>query len=98
MTHAHDLTGRRYGRLFVLGRSPSTNRHVRWACRCDCSALITANALSLNRGERKSCGCLRLDNPGAVVQHIQAMARWDRTYRAKQTELKWARKGAGALS
>lgn len=64
-----DLTGRRFGRLMVLGpdpepyRSPSGKPTRRWRCRCDCGKELTVlqNALTGKRGTR-SCGCARADS------------------------------------
>ena len=86
-----DLTGNRYGRLLVLGRSPSSNRYVRWACLCDCGTLISANRHSLTKWERLSCGCLQRENPGARKQHDRAMrSLHSMSWRQLATEIKWA--------
>lgn len=55
----HDLTGRRFGHLLVIGRArlnakSNTNG---WLCRCDCGkekVYLTSNLL---RGDVTSCGC-----------------------------------------
>lgn len=55
-----DLTGRRFNRLVVVSRAPSTlNGHARWNCRCDCGSAKVAKATNLKRSEVQSCGCLR---------------------------------------
>jgi hypothetical protein len=57
-----DLTGRRYGRLLVLGFSHTTElRQAKWRCACDCGseAIVTGN--SLKNGKTQSCGCLRAE-------------------------------------
>lgn len=59
--------GTRFGRLTVIGPSPSqkypnsssTRRHV--ACRCDCGVVTAPALLHLRGGKSKSCGCLRLE-------------------------------------
>lgn len=53
-----DLTGRRFGRLVVLGRVSG----ARWQCRCDCGTEKTIYQSSLLAGHRQSCGCLKADN------------------------------------
>ncbi len=60
--NAQDLTGRRFGRLVVTGfagrdAQPSGQRPLRWACRCDCGADMTALAGPLRDGRTQSCGC-----------------------------------------
>lgn len=54
-----DLTGRRFGRLTVLGiDKDSKPKAVRWVCKCDCGTVKSVRAQSLRRGDTKSCGCL----------------------------------------
>ncbi len=54
-----DLTGRRYGRLVVIGRSKERGNcnQVRWDCICDCGNTHSASTQSLSGGHTKSCGC-----------------------------------------
>lgn len=61
-----NLTGRRYGRLVVLGKTDKVEwgRPV-WECRCDCGAIIPVNACNLGRST-KSCGCFRREQCGKV--------------------------------
>lgn len=56
----NDLTGRRYGRLTVLGpsREPKTRLALRYLCKCDCGNLTEVYMDSLESGDTKSCGCL----------------------------------------
>lgn len=67
MKNAHalnyiDLTGRRFGRLTVLGLDDLTdNRMTTWRVRCDCGCEFTALGGNLRRGVTRSCGCLRRD-------------------------------------
>jgi len=58
----HNLTGRRFGRLVVLRRSPrrrsdAGNRATYWECVCDCGVMKTIGASPLVRGHTRSCGC-----------------------------------------
>ena len=60
-THT-DLTGKKYGKLFVLGRgddyiSPSGSKLLRWSCQCECGKNINATTSQLKRG-LSSCGCV----------------------------------------
>lgn len=55
-----DLTGRRFGRLIVIGLDPKP-RHGRvsyWFVRCDCKAVASVYGGSLRAGTTRSCGCL----------------------------------------
>lgn len=54
-----DWTGRRVGRLTVLGRSGRRHKNeYKWVCRCDCGELTAVWRGSLAAGKTKSCGCL----------------------------------------
>lgn len=55
-----DMTGERYGRLTVTGRTASDHRgRSRWACECDCGRAAVYRRCVLISGEARSCGCLR---------------------------------------
>lgn len=58
-----DITGKRFGRLVVLGRNyeeeKKHNNNTYWNCKCDCGRIITVVKSSLIQGQTKSCGCLR---------------------------------------
>ncbi len=55
-----DLTGRRFGRLKVLGYANSIGNPKRalWKCKCDCGKIKNVRGELLLSGETKSCGCL----------------------------------------
>lgn len=65
-----DLTGRRFGRLTVVGiseikevrRKSRINRYAMWNCACDCGGIHIANSYDLKSGKTKSCGCLAREN------------------------------------
>lgn len=54
-----DLTGRKFGRLTVLGRAekPSARGDVLWRCRCDCGNTTLVRRYELKSGGTVSCGC-----------------------------------------
>lgn len=58
-----DLTGRRFGRLTVLGDVGKRNprKAVLWQCLCDCGKITFARGDHLKNGKIKSCGCLNKD-------------------------------------
>lgn len=61
-----DISGQRFGRLFVLGFSHTTiKRQAAWSCRCDCGRTVTVIGNRLKCGKTKSCGCLRTDLGGS---------------------------------
>lgn len=56
-----NLTGRRFGKLIVLGHAGVIDRQRRWRLKCDCGTILVARAVSLLHGHTRSCGCLRWD-------------------------------------
>lgn len=61
MRRLNDLTGKRFGRLMVLGRErkQSGARKFAWRCQCECGKITMVDGFKLNAGHTKSCGCLR---------------------------------------
>lgn len=58
----NDLSGRRFGRLRALHRSPRTNlKHgTWWRCICTCGKTCDVRTDNLTTGAVQSCGCLRV--------------------------------------
>lgn len=61
---AENLTGRRFGKLLVLGRIVGKPGIARWACRCDCGTFNAPDGTALRHGATQSCGCTRLAKIG----------------------------------
>lgn len=66
MSKLIDLTGKRFGRLTVLGRDTSgqkvCGKHVFWRCDCDCGITnYLVSSQSLRESHTTSCGCRRRD-------------------------------------
>lgn len=60
MSKANDLTGKRFGRLLVVGRADNDSKgNTMWECVCDCGNRITTHGYCLTGGTAKSCGCTR---------------------------------------
>ena len=56
-----DITGKRYGKLvalYPLGKTDSSGSLL-WRCRCDCGNEVDVSVASLNKENKKSCGCLK---------------------------------------
>ena len=80
-----DITGKQFGRLkAICPTDKRDNRSVVWECQCVCGKMVYVSAARLNRGNSKSCGCLKkevneaigkqkfLDNvEGTCIQRIQ---------------------------
>ena len=63
----YDLTGRRFGKLLVMGLSSDNPRSTkdgkkRWKCQCDCGNIAYVMTGSLISGSTKGCGCLTGEN------------------------------------
>lgn len=58
-----DMTGKRFGRLVVLGFAEvdKRSRLAKWKCICDCGGLIVTTGQSLRAGFTASCGCIRIE-------------------------------------
>lgn len=73
-----DITGQRFGRLFVVrftasGIDSRVNKSARWVCLCDCGAEVVVSGDRLRIGKTKSCGCL-------LPKHGHAAGGGSRTY------------------
>ena len=57
-----DLTGARFGRLFVVREAARRGRRARraYVCRCDCGSETVATLDNLRTGTSTSCGCSRV--------------------------------------
>ena len=58
-----DLTGQKFGRLFVKGLAYVKDGRTFWTCVCDCSPNkeVVVKGKYLTNGDTKSCGCLNLE-------------------------------------
>lgn len=55
-----DLTGKRFGRLVVVGRHPhNRGGHAKWECMCDCGKTAVVVSDRLLSGKTRSCGCYK---------------------------------------
>jgi hypothetical protein len=61
MSKMKDLTGKRFGRLVVIGGFTG-GKLGKWLCKCDCGNTREIYRGSLVSGDSKSCGCLRREN------------------------------------
>lgn len=67
---AIDLTGKRFGRITIVGRSGSFNRRATWTGTCDCGTTRSFQSRLLRRGNVRSCGCLQREQAAAKrVKH-----------------------------
>lgn len=52
-----DLTGHRFGRLYVIKRLPNKGEQLYYLCKCDCGKEKEVAAKHLRSGATTSCGC-----------------------------------------
>lgn len=59
----YDLTGKKFGRWTVIGKSKdkTSNGKPKWLCRCECGNEKSIDGWTLRSGQSKSCGCLHLE-------------------------------------
>lgn len=86
-----DLTGRKFGRLFVLRRETRRIRNrseVYWVCRCTCAAqrLVTILGTSLRSGATTSCGCVRSEKMAERTRAYGRQMREREDQRRRQAE------------
>jgi hypothetical protein len=61
-----NLTGRRFGRLKVLGPSHVRNKDFQWFVVCDCGKEKTVSGKAMKQGLTRSCGCLQKERASAA--------------------------------
>ena len=56
-----DLTGKKFGRWYVIDRAKEfpNNKGVMWHCRCDCGTERAVLSYNLISGKSRGCGCER---------------------------------------
>ena len=65
-----DLTGKKFGRLTVIGIDTKVNREYKWLCECECTPnrIISVIGSNLRSGHTKSCGCLNSKGEELISQ------------------------------
>ena len=53
----NDLTGKRFGRLVVVGIDDRPSRKTYYICKCDCGNMKVIRSDALTAGRTTSCGC-----------------------------------------
>lgn len=81
-----DLTGKKFHRLTVIGRSPAIKPRIHWICVCECGVTKDVSGSDLQANHAKSCGCFNAENRRTKATthgrgHGEASRR-DKTYLA----------------
>jgi hypothetical protein len=61
--------GAQFARLTVIGYGRTKRQQVLHVCQCVCGGTTMTHRLFLVNGRTRSCGCLKLENPGMVPVH-----------------------------
>ena len=70
MNKKYDLTGKRFGKLTVIGESPNKKWGQRlWVCKCDCGNTVEVCGGNLKSGHTNSCGCINLERIKCLSKH-----------------------------
>lgn len=75
-----DLTGQRFGKLYVREKlPPASDGRTRWLCDCDCGNSCVVSSYSLRKKNQQSCGCGKIKNiAGQRFDHLVVLRRSDR--------------------
>ena len=95
-SQSSDLTGKRFGRLVVVGRAPNPpyqprSSSVFWRCQCDCGEIIVSNVENLR--SRRSCGCALAPRARSLATR-RRLRRQARTMATAKGKLRRRRKAA----
>lgn len=83
MPKSKDLTGLRFGRLSVIGKSEKrAGGQVCWLCKCDCGNLVLVRTGNLQSGNTNGCGCGRYGNKNASKYSFPVPKRLIQIYSA----------------
>ena len=73
---ANDLTGKKFGKLEVIGVHDTGSRKTYYVCQCDCGNIKVVRADALISGATKSCGCIKKeqDKANLAANHSHKMS------------------------
>ena len=73
---ANDLTGKKFGKLEVIGVHDTGSRKTYYVCQCDCGNIKVVRADALISGATKSCGCIKKeqDKANLTANHSHKMS------------------------
>lgn len=81
-----DIIGQRFGRLEVIERAETKNKHKYFLCRCDCGTLKAISMSHLRTGSTQSCGCgIGKATRARHISHGETKTRLYRIWAAMKT-------------
>lgn len=66
-----DLTGRKIGKLTVVGKSVKSDRRLYWDCICECGKQIVVKGDHLRQKKQLSCGCLSSKGEAEIAKILK---------------------------
>lgn len=66
------MVGKRFGKLLVLepSRMRTQKQEIIWKCQCDCGNITFAGTDILNKGQKNSCGCLKMSKGENAIKNL----------------------------
>lgn len=64
----YQIKGKKYGKLKVIERD--LNKSGNLICKCDCGNITYANTDILNKGQKNSCGCLKISTGELRIKQL----------------------------
>lgn len=96
MRQGPDLTGQRFGKLFVTSKSADFYvdkkgyKHAKWDCLCECGNTLSVVTSSLVQGLTVSCGCSRIrDLKGQKFSMLTVLELDKNERKTKSRSAKW---------
>lgn len=68
----NDLTGKTFGRLYVMGVDDDGGRKTKYICACDCGNFKSIRSDALLSGATKSCGCIKREQDKINLKRTQS--------------------------
>ena len=85
MARRIDLTGQRFGRLTVIGRSEEKRSY--WNCRCDCGNEKDVRSDNLKSGYISSCGCYNREKASNIMRDMVKEKWKDEEFRQMHSDM-----------
>lgn len=72
----NDLTGKTFGRFYVIGVADDGQKKTSYICQCECGKIKKVRADGLLSGRTKSCGCLKRESDQRNVTNVPAYQKY----------------------
>jgi len=86
MSFIVDLTGRKFGRLLVLGRSDKQRNPSKWVCLCDCGTTshVVGTSLTRPKGQKYCSQCVKQNKRQTTTHGLSRTKEYYRWINMKQ--------------